>query len=210
MKRESVLLVFINFENFKKNNLKHSIYRNNTKAHVEELKNLTVSAGADVEETVFCRQLKPNTRYFVNTGKLEMIKNIVDENGIELVIFDDEITPTQQRNLQFKLNTKVLDRTALILDIFAQRAHSREGKLQVELAQLNYILPRLTGKGIELSRLGGGIGTRGPGETKLEADRRKIRKRISLLEKKINRIGVQRNTQRKQREEREVFQISFV
>lgn len=210
MKRESVLLVFINFENFKKNNLKHSIYRNNTKAHVEELKNLTVSAGADVEETVFCRQLKPNTRYFVNTGKLEMIKNIVDENGIELVIFDDEITPTQQRNLQFKLNTKVLDRTALILDIFAQRAHSREGKLQVELAQLNYILPRLTGKGIELSRLGGGIGTRGPGETKLEADRRKIRKRISLLEKKINRIGVQRNIQRKQREEREIFQIALV
>ena len=126
------------------------------------------------------------------------------------MIFDDEITPTQQRNLQTKLNIKVLDRTALILDIFAQRAHSSEGKLQVELAQLNYILPRLTGRGIELSRLGGGIGTRGPGETKLEVDRRKIRNRISMLKKKIDRIGIQRDTQRKQREEREIFQIALV
>lgn len=210
MKREKGLLVFIDFENFKKNTLKHSIYYDDGNGPLEELKNLALSAGADVEETVCCRQLKPNTKYFINTGKLEQIKNIVDENEIELVIFDDEITPTQQRNLQLKLNTKVLDRTALILDIFAQRAHSREGKLQVELAQLNYILPRLTGKGVELSRLGGGIGTRGPGETKLEVDRRKIRKRISLLEKKINRIGIQRNTQRKQREEREIFQIALV
>ena len=210
MKREKVLLVFIDFENFKKNTTKSKNIYKDSKENVEELKNLAVSAGADVEEALQCRQLKPNTKYFINTGKLEQIKNIVDSNGVELVIFDDEITPTQQRNLQLKLNTKVLDRTALILDIFAQRAHSREGKLQVELAQLNYLLPRLTGKGIELSRLGGGIGTRGPGETKLEVDRRKIRKRISLLEKKINKISVQRNTQRKQREEREIFQIALV
>lgn len=210
MKREKVLLVLIDFENFKKIKLKHSIYYDHRKEHIEELKNLAVSAGANVEEAIYFKQIKPNTKYFINTGKLEQIKNIVDENDLELVIFDDEITPTQQRNLQTKLNIKVLDRTALILDIFAQRAHSSEGKLQVELAQLNYILPRLTGRGIELSRLGGGIGTRGPGETKLEVDRRKIRNRISMLKKKIDRIGIQRDTQRKQREEREIFQIALV
>jgi GTP-binding protein HflX len=210
MKKEKVLLVLIDFEKYKNNRLKHSIYYNNKKERIAELKNLAVSAGADVEETVFFKQPKPNTKYFINTGKLEQIKTATENYDIELVIFDDEITPTQQRNLQAKLNIKVLDRTALILDIFAQRAHSSEGKLQVELAQLNYILPRLTGRGIELSRLGGGIGTRGPGETKLEVDRRKIRKRISMLKKKIDRIGVQRDTQRKQREEREIFQIALV
>jgi len=210
MKREKVLLVLIDFENFKRIKLKHSIYYDHRKEHIEELKNLAVSAGANVEEAIYFKQIKPNTKYFINTGKLEQIKNIVDENDLELVIFDDEITPTQQRNLQTKLNIKVLDRTALILDIFAQRAHSSEGKLQVELAQLNYILPRLTGRGIELSRLGGGIGTRGPGETKLEVDRRKIRNRISMLKKKIDRIGIQRDTQRKKREEREIFQIALV
>jgi len=210
MKREKVLLVLIDFENFKRIKLKHSICYDHRKEHIEELKNLAVSAGANVEEAIYFKQIKPNTKYFINTGKLEQIKNIVDENDLELVIFDDEITPTQQRNLQTKLNIKVLDRTALILDIFAQRAHSSEGKLQVELAQLNYILPRLTGRGIELSRLGGGIGTRGPGETKLEVDRRKIRNRISMLKKKIDRIGIQRDTQRKKREEREIFQIALV
>lgn len=210
MKREKVLLVLTDFKKLKNNRLKHSIYYDDKKERTGELKNLTVSAGADVEETIYLKQLKPNTKYFINTGKLEQIKTIVEQNDIELVIFDDEITPTQQRNLQAKLDTKVLDRTALILDIFAQRAHSSEGKLQVELAQLNYILPRLTGRGIELSRLGGGIGTRGPGETKLEVDRRKIRKRIIMLKKKIDRIGVQRDTQRKKREEREVFQIALV
>ena len=210
MIREKVLLVFINFENFKNNTTKKQRYPKTINENVEELKNLTISAGADVEEILCHKQDKPNPKYFISTGKLEEIKNIVDNKEIELVIFDNEITPTQQRNLQLKLDTKVLDRTALILDIFAQRAHSREGKLQVELAQLNYLLPRLIGKGIELSRLGGGIGTRGPGETKLEVDRRKIRKRISLLEKKIYQISVQRDTQRKKREEKNIFQIALV
>lgn len=210
MKREKVLLVLIDFEKFKNIRLKHSIYYDIKKERVDELKNLAFSAGADVKETVYFKQLKPNTRYLINSGKLEQVKAILAQYDIELVIFDDEISPTQQRNLQAKLDVKVLDRTALILDIFAQRAHSSEGKLQVELAQLNYILPRLTGRGIELSRLGGGIGTRGPGETKLEVDRRKIRKRISLLKKKIDRMGVQRDTQRKQREEKEIFQIALV
>lgn len=210
MIREKVLLVFINFENFKNNITKKQRYPKTINENVEELKNLTISAGADVEEILCHKQDKPNPKYFISTGKLEEIKNIVDNKEIELVIFDNEITPTQQRNLQLKLDTKVLDRTALILDIFAQRAHSMEGKLQVELAQLNYLLPRLIGKGIELSRLGGGIGTRGPGETKLEVDRRKIRKRISLLEKKIYQISVQRDTQRKNREEKNIFQIALV
>ncbi|MBM3702772.1 MAG: GTPase HflX [Actinobacteria bacterium] len=210
MIREKVLLVFINFENFKNNTTKKQRYPKTINENVEELKNLTISAGADVEEILCHKQDKPNPKYFISTGKLEEIKNIVDNKEIELVIFDNEITPTQQRNLQLELDTKVLDRTALILDIFAQRAHSMEGKLQVELAQLNYLLPRLTGKGIELSRLGGGIGTRGPGETKLEVDRRKIRKRISLLEKKMYQISVQRDTQRKKREEKNIFQIALV
>lgn len=210
MIREKVLLVFINFENFRNNTTKKQRHLKTVNENIEELKNLTISADADVEEILCHKQNKPNPKYFISTGKLEEIKNIVDNKEVELVIFDNEITPTQQRNLQLKLDTKVLDRTALILDIFAQRAHSREGKLQVELAQLNYLLPRLTGKGIELSRLGGGIGTRGPGETKLEVDRRKIRKRISFLEKKIYQIGVQRDTQRKKREERNIFKIALV
>ncbi len=211
MIKEKVLLVFVSFDNFKKNTTeKKPSYCRAFNENVEELKNLTVSAGAEVEEVLYCKQDKPNPKYFIGTGKLEEVKNIVVNKGIELVIFDEEITPTQQRNLQLKLDTKVLDRTALILDIFAQRAHSSEGKLQVELAQMNYLLPRLTGKGVELSRLGGGIGTRGPGETKLEVDRRKIRKRISQLEKKIHQIGIQRDTQRKKREERDVFQIALV
>lgn len=210
MIREKVLLVFINFENFRNNITKKQRHLKNVNENIEELKNLTISADADVEEILCHKQNKLNPKYLISTGKLEEIKNIVDNKEIELVIFDNEITPTQQRNLQLKLDTKVLDRTALILDIFAQRAHSREGKLQVELAQLNYLLPRLTGKGIELSRLGGGIGTRGPGETKLEVDRRKIRKRISFLEKKMYQIGVQRDTQRKKREERNIFTIALV
>jgi len=208
--KEKTLLIFIDFYNFRKNTSNRPDHSKALSENAEELKNLTLSAGAVVEEMVFGRQDKPNPKYFIGTGKLDEVKNIVDTKDIELVIFDDEITPTQQRNLQLKLDTKVLDRTALILDIFAQRAHSSEGKLQVELAQLNYLLPRLKGRGVELSRLGGGIGTRGPGETKLEVDRRKIRKRISVLEKKIQQISTQRDTQRKSREEKNVFQIALV
>lgn len=210
MSKEKVLLIFTDFYNFKKNTSKkhpgHSAFDEN----IDELKNLAVSAGAGVRDILFSRQEKPNPKYFIGTGKLEEAKRIIESGEAELVIFDDEITPTQQRNLQLKLGARVIDRTALILDIFAQRAHSREGKLQVELAQLNYLLPRLSGKGVELSRLGGGIGTRGPGETKLEVDRRKIRKRISQLNKKIREIDIQRNVQRKKREQRDVYKIALV
>ena len=176
MTKEKALLVFISFTQRIKSIPSSSGYSLTIDENIEELTNLTVSAGAEVLQVLSYRQTKPNPKYFISTGRLEIIKNIISENDIDLIIFDDEITPTQQRNLQRKLDIGVVDRTALILDIFAQRARSREGKLQVELAQLNYLLPRLIGKGIELSRLGGGIGTRGPGETQLEVDRRKIRK----------------------------------
>lgn len=209
MAKEKALLVFISFTQRIKSISSNSSHSMTIDENTSELTNLAVSAGAEVMQVLTYRQIKPNPKYFISTGRLEIIKNILSENEVDLIIFDDEITPTQQRNLQRKLDIGVVDRTALILDIFAQRARSREGKLQVELAQLNYLLPRLIGKGIELSRLGGGIGTRGPGETQLEVDRRKIRNKISALEKKIEQISVQRNTQRKSRNDN-IFQAALV
>jgi GTPase len=201
-KKEKALLVLVKIKSKKDTTC--------IEEEIEELKNLAISAGADIEGCIIHKQSEPTPKYFLSTGKLEEIKVLIDENQINLVIFDEDITSAQQSNLQDKLKAKVIDRTALILDIFSQRARSREGKLQVELAQLNYILPRLRGKGTQLSRLGGGIGTRGPGEQKLEIDRRKIRKRISQLEEKLNQISIQRDTQRKNREESNVFLISLV
>ena len=209
MAKEKALLVFISFTQKIKSISSKSGSSLTMDENTSELTNLAISAGAEVVQVLDYRQTRPNPKYFISTGRLEIIKNILSENEVDLVIFDDEITPTQQRNLQRKLDIGVVDRTALILDIFAQRARSREGKLQVELAQLNYLLPRLIGKGIELSRLGGGIGTRGPGETQLEVDRRKIRNKISALEKKIEQISVQRDTQRKSRNDN-IFQAALV
>lgn len=177
---------------------------------IEELKNLTVSAGAEVYDVLLHKQPEINPKYYISSGKLEEIKSLSGSDMIDLVIFDNDLTSAQQSNLENTLKIKVIDRTALILDIFAQRAQSSEGKLQVELAQLNYILPRLRGKGTQLSRLGGGIGTRGPGEQKLEVDRRKIRKRINQLEIKIEQIAIQRENQRKKRKENNIFSISLV
>jgi len=177
---------------------------------LEELKNLTISAGARVGGVIQHNQNWINPKYYISTGKLDEIKSAVSDGSFDLVIFDNDLSPAQQRNIEDKLNLKIIDRTALILDIFAQRAQSSEGKLQVELAQLNYLLPRLRGKGVELSRLGGGIGTRGPGEQKLEIDRRKIRKRISQLENKIEQISVHREVRRKRRQARNIFQISLI
>jgi GTPase len=209
MTKEKALLIFIEFKgNIKKEDQSGEREYSN-KNNIEELSSLIISAGAEIGKLLSYRQTKPNPKYFISSGRLNNIKSILEEGDIELVVFDDEITPTQQRNLYAKLNRKVLDRTALILDIFAQRANSKEGKLQVELAQLDYLLPRLAGRGIELSRLGGGIGTRGPGETKLEVDRRKIRDRIISLKKKIDKISVQRVTQRKSRKNN-IFQIALV
>jgi GTPase len=209
MAKEKVLLVFISFTQRNKTISSNSDYSAAIDKNIEEFINLAVSAGAEVTQVLNYRQIKPNPKYFISTGRLEIIKTIISEDKVDLIIFDEEITPTQQRNLQVKLDTGVIGRTALILDIFAQRARSREGKLQVELAQFNYLLPRLIGRGLQLSRLGGGIGTRGPGETQLEVDRRKIRTRIRNLEKKIEQISIQRDTQRKSRNDN-IFQIALI
>src|SRR5207249_5015887 len=147
---------------------------------------------------------------FVGKGKLEEIHRAVHSTGADAVILDDELTPGQLRNLEGRLGTKVIDRTALILDIFALHARSGEGKAQVELAQLNYLLPRLRGWGEAMSRLGGGIGTRGPGETKLEVDRQHIKRRITKLRRDIVHLGRTRRVKRSGRERSGVPQVALV
>jgi GTP-binding protein HflX len=146
----------------------------------------------------------------IGRGKVEELTSLVAELDADLVVVDHELTPTQHRNLERALDCKVLDRTQLILDIFARRARTREGQLQVELAQLNYMLPRLAGHGIEMSRLGGGIGTRGPGETQLETDRRRIFRRIRKIEKDLEGVRASRSVQRRQRQAVPLATIALV
>ncbi len=177
---------------------------------MEELELLARAAGAKVVEKVFQFRPKISPKYFLGEGKAEEIAQLKEEKGANLVIFDHNLTPIQQRSLEEKLGVKVIDRTQLILDIFAQRARSSEGKLQVELAQLTYLLPRLTGKGKALSRLGGGIGTRGPGEKKLEEDRRRILKRITKINHEIESLKKRRAIQRQARRESPVPLVSLV
>jgi GTP-binding protein HflX len=166
-----------------------------------ELEDLAGAAGAQIVQKVFQTRSSPDARTFIGEGKVDEIKSILNETGANLVLFDQDIKPSQQRSLEQALDTRVIDRTQLILDIFAQRARSNEGKMQVELAQLNYLLPRLTGKGKALSRLGGGIGTRGPGETKLETDRRRIEARIARIRRDVKAIAKRRAGQRRSRKE---------
>lgn len=165
-----------------------------------ELKELALSAGAAVMEELIVRREKIEPASYIGKGKVEEIAEICAEKNINVVIFNNDLSGTQQRNLEDAIKRKVIDRTQVILDIFARRAHSNEGKAQVELAQLMYLLPRLTGKGIHLSRLGGGIGTRGPGEKKLEVDRRRIRSRIARLEGELDDLMKRRTMMRKKRE----------
>ena len=167
---------------------------------LEELAALAESAGAKVAERWIQTRPRSEAATFIGSGKVEELKTQLAFHEASTAIFDQELTPTQQRNLEKALEVKVLDRTQLILDIFARRARTSEGKLQVELAQLNYMLPRLSGKGAAMSRLGGGIGTRGPGETKLETDRRRIHQRIQAIEKDLDRVRGGRTTQRRQRQ----------
>ena len=167
---------------------------------LEELAVLAGTAGATVADRSIQTRPRADAATLIGSGKVEELKTQVNFHHASAVIFDQELTPTQQRNLERALDVKVLDRTQLILDIFAQRARTREGKLQVELAQLNYLLPRLTGHGAAMSRLGGGIGTRGPGETKLETDRRRIHHRIQAIERGLDRVRGGRATQRQQRQ----------
>lgn len=177
---------------------------------VEELKSLTYTAGGTVLSTVTQnrRQIHPVT--YVGEGKLSEIKQLIEAHEIDLVITNDELSPGQLRNLTDHFNVRVIDRSQLILDIFASRAKTKEGQLQVELAQLQYMLPRLRGMGTVLSRLGGGIGTRGPGETKLETDQRHIRRRIDDIRRRLANVVKQREQYRKRRKEKEAFQIAIV
>jgi GTPase len=177
---------------------------------LEELKALADTAGAAVEETVIQARPAPDAATLIGSGKVEELSNLVASLKADVVLFDSELSPTQQRNLENALNCKILDRTQLILDIFARRARTREGQLQVELAQLNYLLPRLTGRGVEMSRLGGGIGTRGPGETQLETDRRKIHGRIKKLTDELEHVRTGRSTQRRQRQSVPLETIALV
>jgi len=166
---------------------------------LDELAGLASAAGADTGVRVLQERAKPDPATFLGSGKVKMLATACDEASIDLVIFDNELSPAQLRNLEQALDRKVVDRTQLILDIFARRARTREGKLQVELAQLKYLMPRLVGSAAALSRLGGGIGTRGPGETKLETDRRRIRHRISILTKEIEQVSRRRSQLRERR-----------
>jgi GTP-binding protein HflX len=166
---------------------------------LEELAELASSAGAEVVDTVTQKLAKPTAPYYIGKGKAESLKPGLEDRQVTSVIFDDELSPAQGRNLENLLSRKVLDRTQLILDIFAQRARSREGRLQIELAQLQYLLPRLTRMWHHLSRQTGGIGTRGPGETQLEVDRRRVQERISRLERELESVRKTRAVQRQGR-----------
>lgn len=177
---------------------------------LDELESLALTAGAEVVARVIQKREKPDIATYVGAGRLDEIKEFCQNNEIDLLIFDGELSPSQQRNVEDVTDVRVIDRTMLILDIFASRARTNEGKLQVELAQLKYTLPRLGGKGAELSRLGGGIGTRGPGESKLESDRRHIRRRIASLQNELKNIELRRNNLRKRRKKDGILTAAIV
>jgi GTPase len=177
---------------------------------LQELAELATSAGAEVVGSVLQRSPDPDPATLIGRGKVTEIGSSARGVRADLVIFDHDLTPTQLRNLEQALDLRVIDRTQLILDIFARRARTREGQLQVELAQLNYLLPRLAGRGTLLSRLGGGIGTRGPGEQQLEVDRRRIRARLRRLREAIERVRSQRALHRAHRVERHCLTVALV
>src|ERR1051325_4890183 len=189
-KQERALLIGLEEDGVSKWDLRDSM---------EELAELANSAGAEVVDTVTQKLQKPTAPYYIGRGKAQLIKESFKDQQVTSVIFDDELSPAQGRNLETLLARKVLDRTQLILDIFAQRARSREGRLQIELAQLQYLLPRLTRMWNHLSRQTGGIGTRGPGETQLEFDRRRVQERIARLERELEGVRRVRSVQRQGR-----------
>lgn len=187
---ERALLIGLEHEGVSKWDLRDSL---------EELAELANSAGAEVVDTVTQKLQKPTAPYYIGKGKAESLKDSLRDRQVTSVIFNDELSPAQGRNLENLLARKVIDRTQLILDIFAQRARSREGRLQIELAQLQYLLPRLTRMWHHLSRQTGGIGTRGPGETQLEVDRRRVQERIARLERELEAVRKTRAVQRQGR-----------
>ena len=182
----------------------------NIEESLSELERLVDTAGGKTVGRIMQRRERPDPSTYIGKGKLEELKALQIETQASTVIFDDQLSPAQQRNLETALEVKILDRTALILDIFAQRAHSHEGQLQVELAQMRYLLPRLGGKGLVMSRLGGGIGTRGPGETKLKVDRRRIRSKVHDIEEEIKTVCTQRAVHRTQRIKSGLPSVSIV
>jgi len=177
---------------------------------LDELAGLAQAAGADVVLRVLQERAKPDPSTFLGSGKIETLAASCAETGVDVVIFDNELTPAQLRQIEEEVDRKIVDRTQLILDIFARRARTREGKLQVELAQLKYLLPRLVGASDALSRLGGGIGTRGPGETKLETDRRRIRTRIHAISTDIEQVRRRRAQLRERRHKASVPTVALV
>ena len=190
----------------------HSLTReeNATEESMEELKDLLETAGGESVGMVLQQKDSPDPRTFIGQGKVEEVRQLVRTMGADMVIFDNALSPSQQRVLGEELKVGVLDRSALILDIFAQRARTREGRLQVELAQYKYLLPRLIGMWSHLERQEGAIGTRGPGETQLESDRRHIRRKISKLEEELRDVRRVRATQRQRREKNEVPVVAIV
>ncbi|MFC4557208.1 GTPase HflX [Virgibacillus kekensis] len=177
---------------------------------LEELVSLCKTAGGSVEKIMTQNRQRVHPAFYIGEGKADEIRKVVEELDIDTVISNDELSAGQLRNLSDKFDVKVIDRSQLILDIFAQRAQTKEGKLQVELAQLEYLLPRLHGQGEAMSRLGAGIGTRGPGETKMETDQRHIRRRIYDIKRRLKQVVQQREQYRKRRKTNEVFQIAIV
>ncbi|MBI5787594.1 MAG: GTPase HflX [Candidatus Schekmanbacteria bacterium] len=190
-KKERVVLVGLHLPQTKLYSIEDSL---------EELSQLVKTAGGEDAGRFIQQRDKPTPAYYIGKGRAEEIGRWCGAQNVDLVVFDDDLSPSQQRNLEKIIQRRVIDRTGLILDIFAQHAHTKEGQLQVELAQLNYMLPHLTGKGVELSQLGAGIGTRGPGETKLEVDRRKIKNRIAIISRKLEQVRHQRKRHRFQRQ----------
>jgi GTP-binding protein HflX len=175
-----------------------------------ELEELAFSAGLEVADNIICSCERPSAKYLIGKGKTEEIGFIAGEEGVDAVIFSHDLSGTQQRNLETAFGRKTIDRTQLILDIFSRRARSPEGKMQVELALLEYLLPRLKGKGVMLSDLGGGIGTRGPGETKLETDRRRVRKKIDKLKEDLVSLQQHRQTLKKRRKANNLPLVALV
>jgi len=206
--QERAILVGVELKSRSRRTADHISYT--IEESLEELKVLAESAGAAVEETIIQSRVAPDAATLIGKGKLDQLRSLVAAQELDVVLFDSDLTPTQQRNLERALDCKILDRTQLILDIFARRARTREGQLQVELAQLNYLLPRLTGRGVEMSRLGGGIGTRGPGETQLETDRRRIHGRIKKLSDQLEGVRSGRGVQRHQRQSVPLATIALV
>ncbi|HEV2699622.1 MAG TPA: GTPase HflX, partial [Terriglobales bacterium] len=177
---------------------------------LSELRDLAISAGAEIIGEILQHRDRPDPATLIGRGKLEEIAGAAASTNADLLLFDHDLTASQQRNIEKVVDVRVIDRTQLILDIFATHARTREGQLQVELAQLEYMLPRLTGHGAEMSQLGGGIGTRGPGETQLETDRRKIHRRIRHLHQQIENVRRIRAQQRQRRESVPVATVALV